>query len=199
MRRLIFRVRLKFDLSAFLSLMLSFTAACVQTSQPSTQSSDPTPTATQEGHTETVPAKLKTASQDKNLSLYDFGGRFSCTTPFIRNSQACEVSVQTARNFIRKHWQEKSRGYIVVKRASVDSASNAHIFIEPDDRGAWRIVWRWELIYAASSPNANPGEISQLTEIRSIERKLASETSDLRPGTSYVVFLDEAGEQVEWL
>ena len=77
---------------------------------------------------------------------------------------------------------------------------NAHIFIEPDERGIWRIVWREELVYAASVPNATPRSVGQLTDIRSINRKRATETDiDFRLGTPYLVFLDQTGTEVESL
>src|SRR2546425_5707996 len=92
-------------------------------------------------------------SAGRNLSKYDFGGRLGCTTPFVRDSPRCESSLRKARNFILSHWRHRTRGYIIVKLASVDAASNAHIFIEPDSNADWHIVWRWEGIYAASVPN----------------------------------------------
>jgi hypothetical protein len=75
---------------------------------------------------------------------------------------------------------------------------NAHIFIEPDELGSWRIVWREELIYAASVPNASPGSVGQLADIRTVHRKRATETDvDLRLGTRYLVFLDAYSNEVE--
>jgi hypothetical protein len=58
--------------------------------------------------------------------------------------------LRRARNFIWNHWREKRRGYVVVRRTSADSASDIYMYIEPDDVGAWRVVWRWENLYCAS-------------------------------------------------
>jgi hypothetical protein len=146
-----------------------------------------------------IPPTEETAIAGRDLSRYDFGGRLGCTRPFPSNSRRCKSSLQQARKFIWKHWQEKTRGYIIVKRASVDAGSNAHIFIEPDDDGAWQIVWREELVYAASVPSAIPGTIDQLTEIRSVKHKRATETDDWPPGTSFLIFLDKTGERIESL
>jgi hypothetical protein len=89
---------------------------------------------------------------------------------------------------------------LIVKLASVDAASNAHIFIEPDANGNWHIVWRWEGIYAASVPNFVAGELSDDADIRSIDQRRADDSDiDLRPGTRYLVFLDASGDEVERL
>ena len=136
----------------------------------------------------------------RNLSNYDFGGRLGCTTPFVRDSPRCESSLRKARNFILGHWRDKTRAYIIVKLASVDAASNAHIFIEPDANGAWHVVWRWEGIYAASVPTFVAGEISDDADIRSVQsRRVLKDDIDLRPGTRYLLFLDNDGNEVERL
>ena len=136
----------------------------------------------------------------RDLSKYNFGGRLGCTTPFIRDSPRCESSLTKARNFITNHWSRRTRAYVIVKLASVDAASNAHIFIEPDTNGNWHIVWRWEGIYAVSVPNFVAGEVSDDADIRSIDQRRADDSDiDLRPGTRYLVFLDASGNEVERL
>jgi len=118
----------------------------------------------------------------------------------VRDSPRCESSLTKARNFILSHWRHKTRGYIIVKLASVDAASDAHIFVEPDANADWHIVWRWQGIYAASVPNFVAGEISEAADIRGIEPHRALDTDiDLRPGTRYLLFLDKNGDEVERL
>jgi hypothetical protein len=75
------------------------------------------------------------------------------------------------------------------------------MFIEPDDAGAWRVVWRWENLYCASCGGRDtPGTIYQSGEIRSVEQKRVTETDiDLPVGTRYLVFLDTHGDEVERL
>lgn len=52
------------------------------------------------------------------------------------------------RNFIWKQWQNKKRGYIENRLAGIDAGQTDHIFIEPDEEGKWRVVWkivRWQI------------------------------------------------------
>ena len=186
-----------FRRQSFIAILLfSFAVSCSRTPP-----SAPIASATPQPLANPTPSVAKeTPTGGRDLSQYAFGGRLGCTHPFPRDSPRCEKSLQQARNFIWKHWQQKTRGYVVVKRATVDAGMNAHIFIEPDERGNWRIVWREELVYAASVPNATPGSVGQLTDIRSINRKRATETDiDFRLGTPYLVFLDQTGTEVESL
>jgi hypothetical protein len=108
--------------------------------------------------------------------------------------------LRQARDFIWNHWREKKRGYVVVTMTSPDSASNVHIFIEPEIGGAWRVVWRSELLYCACPEPHTPGEIYESAEVRSVEQKRATETDiDWPAGTRYLVFLDTYGNEVERL
>lgn len=145
------------------------------------------------------PAK-ETATADRNLSVYEFGGHLGCKTPLLRESPRCQSSLRKARGFIWNHWREKKRGYLVVTITSPDASSDVHMFIEPDDAGAWRVVWRWENLYCASCPRDTSGTIYQSDEMRSIEQKRATETDiDWPVGTRYLVFLDTYGNEVERL
>jgi hypothetical protein len=51
-------------------------------------------------------------------------------------------SLNGARDFIWKHWQEKKPGYFRISLNGVDATSTSHIFIEPDAKGDWQITWR---------------------------------------------------------
>jgi len=55
-----------------------------------------------------------------------------------------------ARTFVWKHWQERKRGYLILTITGVDHTSTAHVFVESDDSGRWRIyrrqLDRWELV-----------------------------------------------------
>jgi len=47
-----------------------------------------------------------------------------------------------ARTFLWQHWRTHRRGYLILTLSSVDHTGTAHIFIEPDDSGRWRVYWR---------------------------------------------------------
>ncbi len=147
-----------------------------------------------------VTAKPKTVADDRDLSLYDFGGRQGCGIVLVSEAARCEASIRRARAFIWRHWQEKKRGYVIVKMASVDAESDAHIFVEPDESGAWHVVWKWERIFAASMSEDVSGRVDEIPDIRSIERRRATERDyEYEPGTSYLLFLGRDGEEVHSL
>lgn len=177
-------------------LLIVSIVSCSRTSQPtqlaySTLDSRVTP----------APSPPKeTPTADRNLSAYAFGGHLGCRTPFIRESPRCQTSLRKARNFIWNQWRDKKRGYVVVTITSPDAASDVHMFIEPDDAGGWRVVWRWESIYGVSGPPDSAGSIYLSPEMRSVEQKRATETDiDWPAGSRYLVFLDAYGNEVERL
>ena len=183
---------------AFLILVLLVVSvgSCFRRTQP-TQLTHSTPN---DRVTPTPSPTKETAIADRSLSGYESGGHLGCKTPLIRESRRCQSSLRQARDFIWKHWREKKRGYVVVTMTSPDSASDVHIFIEPDIGGAWRVVWRSELLYCACPEPHTPGEIYESAEMRSIEQKRAGETDiDWPVGTRYLVFLDASGNEVERL
>lgn len=47
-----------------------------------------------------------------------------------------------ARSFLWDHWEKRKRAYLILTLSSVDRTTTAHIFIEPDDSGRWRVYWR---------------------------------------------------------
>ena len=180
-----------------LIILVVLVGSCARTTQP-TQLAQSTPNA---GVTPTPSPTKETPTADRDLSAYAFGGHLGCKTPLIRESRRCQSSLRNARDFIWHHWRDKKRGYLVVTITSPDAASDVHMFMEPDDAGAWRVVWRWENLYCASCPRPHrPGTIYQSPEMRSIEQKRATETdTDWPVGTRYLVFLDTYGNEVERL
>ena len=176
--------------------LLTSVAACSYTTKPTQQTSTrdtrvlPTPSPTKE-----------TPTVERDLSDYAFVGHVVCNEGLSRSAPACQSSYRKGRDFIWKHWREKKRAYIVVMITSPDAGSDVHIFIEPDAANVWRIVWRAESLYCASCPKPDKsGQIYESREIRSVERKRAAETDvDVPVGTTYLVFLDAEGTEVERL
>ena len=135
-------------------------------------------------------------TQGRDLSNYDQGGRFGCGIVGKSEFGACLDSIARARNFLWEHWTQKRRAYAIVELGSVDAVSDSHIFIEPDETGAWHVVWRIERVLCMSCA----GDVDQVPDIRSVERSKAEQSFDYVPaGTTILVFRDKAGKQIERL
>lgn len=196
MRRLTFRL-----LVALLTFTIGVAAASLWFINHLSPSSDIEPLMKAEDHQPVpIPAKPKTVTDDRDLSLYDFGGRQGCGIVLtVTKASRCDASMKRARTFIWEHWQEKKRGYVIVRMASVDAESDAHIFVEPDDNGAWHVVWKWERIFAALIKDVS-GRIDEIPDIRSVERRHATDKDYMyKAGTSYLLFLGKDGEEVQSL
>ncbi|MGI8482374.1 MAG: hypothetical protein ACR2MF_09980 [Chthoniobacterales bacterium] len=81
-------------------------------------------------------------AQGRDLSIYDAGGHLDCGRSLHRELFDRVQCIAEARAFISEHWRQRRRGYIRLSKDSVDAHATAHIFIEPDSRGVWRIAWR---------------------------------------------------------
>jgi len=147
-----------------------------------------------------TPIKPKTVTAGRDLSLYDNGGRQGCGIILKTELPKSEASLQIARNFIWEHWTNQKRGYVIVKRASVDAESDAHIFIEPGESGVWHVVWTWERIFGNVGTRDVAGEIDDMPDIRSVERKIATD-KDYRylRDTPYLSFIGNDGKEVSYL
>ena len=133
-------------------------------------------------------------TQGRNLSLYDQGGHQGCG--YGEASEArCKASYKKARDFIWTHWQEQKRGYVIVRFGSVDAVSDSHIFIEPDESGAWQVVWRIERVVSFE----NPGMINDVPDLRSVERGEAGRSDFQEAGTPILIFKDKNGKVIETL
>jgi hypothetical protein len=129
------------------------------------------------------------------LSVYDQGGREGCDLVLASDASRCEDSYKKARAFIWTHWQEQRRGYIIVRFASVDAVSDSHIFIEPDEGGAWHVVWRIERVLQMG----HSGEVDDVPDLRSVERREARGADFQEVGTLILVFKDKDGKEIETL
>jgi hypothetical protein len=128
------------------------------------------------------------------LSLYDQGGHQGCG--YGEASEArCKASYKKARDFIWTHWQEQKRGYVIVRFGSVDAVSDSHIFIEPDESGAWQVVWRIERVVSFE----NPGMINDVPDLRSVKRGEAGRSDFQEAGTPILIFKDKNGKVIETL
>jgi hypothetical protein len=145
-----------------------------------------------------TPVKLTTPTEGKPLTLYDNGGRFGCGITLKSEYSDCQNSLVRARRFLWEHWQQKRRGYAVVRFGSTDAVSDSHIFIEPDENGAWRVAWRIERVVSINKS----GDIDVVPDIRELEWAVATEKSFnpyTKPGTSILIFKDRDGKEIEKL
>jgi len=136
--------------------------------------------------------------QDRNLSEYAFGGRFtnlSEKTKFemLHSAEAFDF----ARNFILKNWKEKKRAYIIYEFNGVDMGSDIYYFIEPDENRVWRVVERWK--------TSRLGIISVIHETnerifyRLSKNRISKNTDESYLGSFYLRFFDKNGNEIETL
>lgn len=133
-----------------------------------------------------------TITESRDISLYDKAGHFDCRVYFERDFRRAEKAQSRARNFVWQHWQEKRRAYLSITYNSVDAVSTSHIFIEPDEQGTWHVAWRIVRHY---------GEIDDMPDIRSVERRRANKEDDMieKSGTIIISFKDSDGDEVQKL
>jgi hypothetical protein len=81
-------------------------------------------------------------AQGRDLSIYDAGGHLDCGHTAHRELFDRVRCIAEARSFIWEHWRLRRRGYLRLSQDGVDAHATAHIFIEPDSQGVWRIAWR---------------------------------------------------------
>lgn len=137
-------------------------------------------------------------SQERDLSLYEFGGqRADCKMMYSADVKRCKTALEKSRYFILKHWQTKTKGFISLKQTTLDSTRESHIFIEPDKNGNWHIVWSTEGWNMAGSPQQSE-TTAYATDIRSVKLKRATRDDyHFETGTNYLSFLNKDGEEVE--
>jgi hypothetical protein len=88
----------------------------------------------------------------RDLRLYDRGGSFDAglgldsewfgVRPGTKKYERNMAALSRVRSFIWEHWRARRRGYVAITLSSVDAAATFHYFIEPDDKGRWRIATR---------------------------------------------------------
>jgi hypothetical protein len=157
----------------------------------------PQPKEAEQRPVEPILIKPKTITEGRELSAYDQGGRFGCGGVFPASEDSrCKASIARARAFLWKHWQERRRGYIIVSLGSYDADSDSHIFVEPDESGAWHIVWRIERVKSME----HQGEVDDVPDIRSVERRRAKKSDvEEETGVPILVFKDASGKEIETL
>jgi hypothetical protein len=141
----------------------------------------------------TVKSPADRITQDRDLSLYERGGKFGCGGVMLKSEVArCRAAIARARAFIWKHWQEQKRGYVIVSLGSDDAESDSHIFVEPDESGAWHVVRRIQRVFAME----HSGEIDDVPDIDSIEQRQAGKYDVEPAGTVILVFRDRDGKEI---
>jgi hypothetical protein len=126
------------------------------------------------------------------LSTYENGGHFNCYMRYKdEKDDICDLP--RVRDFIWQHWQNKRRGYIRITFGSIDAQSTSHIFIEPNEQGAWHVGWRI----------VRPlGEITDIPDITTVKQRRANKEDfecDCKPGTMILSFIDWEGDEIQAL
>ena len=130
--------------------------------------------------------------QSRDLARYDDGGKFLAAL----HSPIKPSRMEKLRSFILQHWKDHRRAYVRVDFAGVDNLAESHIFIEPNDAGSWRIVWR--MIHHQAVIPPPPLHLMDLPEITSVERAKRSK-DDWLPGPHVLIFRDKDGKEVQRL
>src|ERR1700730_1092735 len=74
--------------------------------------------------------------EQRDLNFYADGGEFT-------SGPGKEVSnIAELRQFVWRHWNEKTRAYVRLSMSGKDSTGLTYFFIESDQTGAWRIACR---------------------------------------------------------
>jgi hypothetical protein len=131
----------------------------------------------------------------RGLTSYAYFGSFSNCLGFGRKiSDKCEEEKRSARQFLWNSWQNKKTAHLTYNFDGVDSSSEHHIFVEPDESGKWHVllvIERW---------GAPPNRGIFIKDIRRIKFKIAGEDdTPYEAGMKYLEFLDKNGEAVSWL
>lgn len=137
--------------------------------------------------------------QERDLSVYDFGGQQSDCGGMIDSTEkrSCKIGLEKSREFILNHWQTKTKGYIELESTSIDAIRDSQIFIEPDKNDSWHIVWMtkgWNGAFNAPSDQ----ETVYVNDISSVKLKRATEDNyQIETGIRYLSFLDKENKEVE--
>ena len=91
---------------------------------------------------EGVGLTTKNISQGRDLSQYEKGGHIDCRDWAAKDKLSLECNERILRDFVWSHWNGRKRGYITMSGDSVDASATLHIFIEPNKKGEWIIIWR---------------------------------------------------------
>ena len=134
-----------------------------------------------------TPVTVEEIVRNRDLSLYDRGGEHGCAyLPYTSEVAACDKSTSRARDFIRKHWRERRRGYVTVRLLSEDTFDVAHFFVEPDARGEWHVELR------LVRDDEHVGD----WDLRAVGRRRAGRFDTPPPGTLMLVLKDKDGKTV---
>jgi len=127
----------------------------------------------------------------RDLKMYDKAG------PYVFEFRRGEVNPKIAaamREFLWSHWIRHQRGYASSTQSSIEGeASTAWYYVEPDEKGVWRISVRIErrsetVEYDAYIVERIEPPKNRLTEFKRIDDK------DNRPAQSYrLVLRDKTG------
>lgn len=77
---------------------------------------------------------VENITEKRDMSQYADGGHIDC--------HGFRCNQREIPKFIWRHWTKKKRGYIRATYSGIDVVWTEHIFIEPNEKGEWGILWR---------------------------------------------------------
>jgi len=155
-----------FGLFIFLAILMGFSSFTLAQEKPN-ESDETRNTKAQIELKDKGELTAKDIAQKRTMASYADGGYFDCRGWVPKDEPRGTCDQKKIRDFIWRHWNEKTRGYIRVTYNSVDARSTSHIFIEPDKNDEWSICWRivrWHAIPQLSN------QITEISKIVSIDR-----------------------------
>lgn len=139
-----------------------------------------------------VQPEPETLLQDRDLSLYDFGGHVSdCRVSTSAEMRLCNEKRRKARGFILSHWKNKRRAYLIVAWTGVDCFGDYYLFIEPDGKGNWIIERRQEIVMWFHGTNVDKRVATSVESWNGRDNEPRSSRGHKR-----LVFLDDSGKIV---
>ena len=119
------------------------------------------------------------------MAKYDDGSYFDCRGWISKEDSRGVCEENKIRDFIWSHWSENKLGYIRVTYNSVDALSTSHIFIEPNNKGKWRVAWRIVRFHAIPELSNQVTEVETLFQVEQIKNKSPKDDWSITLKNSY--------------
>jgi hypothetical protein len=140
---------------------------------------------------------VEDVGQGRDLRTYDTL-EVAAPEPRVAVDPRREQFLAPARDFLWKHWRERTRAYLILTASSVDATSTSHVFIEKDEFGRWRLYWRIVRHHGEVDDLPTIYVVRRVTPVSNWHTRAAPlpEDAELEPGKYRLELLDICGESV---